>query len=396
MGRIGIFGGTFNPIHKGHLLAISEFQRLLALDTVLVIPAAVPPHKSLPARSPDGALRLAMVQAATAHLPYVTVSDLEMQRPGLSYTSDTLAQIAKEHPEDTLFFLMGSDSFLAFSHWHCPQEICRLATLVCFHREKDDMEQLLRQKQELEQQYQARIQILENQFLAMSSSTVRRMAFFGCAKDYVSQPVLDILQQHGLYGIGASWEHLPMDELQEVSLSLTKAKRVPHVIGCAQTAMELAKRFGADPILAGRAGILHDVTKALDGQEQLRLCDHFAMQLSDFERRNPKLLHAKTGAAVAHYIFGEADIVCDAIYWHTTGKANMTTMEKILYIADYMEPNRDFPGVEILRQQVQTDLDAAMLTGLEMTLTLLRQQGKEIDPDSRAARDYLYQERNKP
>ena len=92
---------------------------------------------------------------------------------------------------------------------------------------------------------------------------------------------------------------------------------------------------------------------------------------------------------VAERIFGEAPEVVSAIGSHTTGKANMNTLEKIIYVADYMEPNRDFPGVEVLRHLAYTDLDGALRRGLEMTLAVLKEEGKEISPESRQALDYL-------
>ena len=109
------------------------------------------------------------------------------------------------------------------------------------------------------------------------------------------------------------------------------------------------------------------------------------MMLYDFERKNAKLLHAKTGAAVAERVFGESPEVCKAIRWHTTGRAGMNTLEKIIYLADYMEPNRDFPGVEKLRAAAQTDLDAAVVLGLEMSVEQLRERGREVDENSLAA-----------
>ena len=131
------------------------------------------------------------------------------------------------------------------------------------------------------------------------------------------------------------------------------------------------------------------MTKALTGEEQLKLCDNYGIILNHFERENPKLLHAKTGAAVARRIFGENDAVCSAIEWHTTGRAGMSLLEKIIYLADYMEPSRDFDGVEELRRLTWTDLDAAMLLGLEMTMQQLREKGSQIGPDSLAAYQYF-------
>ena len=133
------------------------------------------------------------------------------------------------------------------------------------------------------------------------------------------------------------------------------------------------------------------VTKALDGPLQLTLCDEYGTILDDFSARYPKTLHALTGSLVAERIFGENSAVVSAIEHHTTGKADMNLLEKIIYVADYMEPNRNFPGVERLRELAYADITAALKLGLEMTLEHLKNQGNEVSPESQKALAYLNQ-----
>jgi nicotinate-nucleotide adenylyltransferase len=142
--------------------------------------------------------------------------------------------------------------------------------------------------------------------------------------------------------------------------------------------VELAKRWGADVTDAARAGLLHDITKALDGPLQLTLCDEYDILLSKFSQENPKTLHALTGSLVADQVFGERPEVVEAIRYHTTGRPNMGLLEKILYIADYIEPCRNFPGVEELREAAFRDLDEAMLRGMEMTIAHVSRQGQQL------------------
>ena len=141
--------------------------------------------------------------------------------------------------------------------------------------------------------------------------------------------------------------------------------------------------------MPARAGILHDITKAIDGPLQLTLCEAYGKLLSTFSRKYPKTLHALTGSLVAERIFGENEEVVSAIQWHTTGKADMTLLQKIIYVADYMEPCRNFPGVERLRELAFSDIDAALKLGLEMTLVHLANLGDEVSPESREALEYL-------
>ena len=207
----------------------------------------------------------------------------------------------------------------------------------------------------------------------LTGDDLRRMQAFGCVP---SDEATD-------------YKNLSNAQLEQVVIGLLKPNRVAHVLGCRDTAAALARHWGENENDAIRAGLLHDITKALGGPLQLALCRVYDVALSEFSGRNPKTLHALTGALVAQRIFGENEAVVSAIAWHTTGKADMTTLEKIIYVADYMEPNRDFEGVETLRKLAYTNLDDALRMGLEMTLAILQQEGREISPESAQALAFL-------
>lgn len=385
MAKIGIFGGSFNPPHPGHVLAMEEFQKALSLDRILVIPAGIPPHKELTPQTPSPEDRLEMTRLAVASLPYAEVCDLELKRQGASYTADTLRLLRQRFAKDELFLLMGTDMFLSFDRWYRPEYIASQATLAVAHRDADNLNRLQAWQEKLRADYQCHSCLISNTYLPHSSTSVRALLAFDCAESYVDPAVLAYIKERGLYYTGRNLKELPFEELSAVSLSLHKAKRIPHVIGCSQMAGELARRYGENETDAIRAGILHDVTKALNGEEQLQICRRYDMILNDFERTHPKLLHAKTGAAVAKWVFGENDRVYEAIKWHTTGKADMSALEKIIYLADYTEQNRDFEGVEVLRELARTDLNRGMCMGLRMTMDQLLSQGRDLDPNSVAA-----------
>lgn len=392
MRRIGIYGGSFNPPHNGHILAAQEAIGALELDRLLFVPAGTPPHKALPEGSPTAQCRMELLQLAAEGLEGAEIYDLECRKAGPSYSFETMEQLRAQYPEDALFLLMGTDMFLSLHTWRNPERICRCATIVLASRVENEGKihaEIQAQAVRLRTQFGAEVQILDNRFIEISSSTIRRMLVFQCAESYLAPKVLACIRQKKLYGVAEDLRHLPFEALRTRSLALHKEKRVAHVIGCSQTAVELARRWGADETDAARAGILHDVTKALDGPEQLRLCEKYGIMTDTFERTNTKLLHAKTGSAVAKEIFGENDAVCSAIYWHTTGKANMSLLEKILYLADYIEPNRSFDGVQKVRKLAFENLDEALLLGLNMAMDELIREGKPLGPRSIEARDYL-------
>ena len=177
--------------------------------------------------------------------------------------------------------------------------------------------------------------------------------------------------------------------LRKMAYAYLDEKRVPHVRGCEQEAVCLAGKWGADGGLAAEAGILHDITKKLKGFEQLILCEEYGIITDVDEKANFKLLHSKTGAAFARDQFGICDEVYTAILWHTTGRADMTLLEKIIYIADYIEPTRDFEGVDLLRQLAYTDLDSAVIKGLQMSLEELQKRDAVPHANSVSALEWL-------
>lgn len=389
MERIGIYGGTFNPPHIGHIQAAKQAVKTLQLDKLLLIPDRVAPHKEIPDNSPSPWQRLDMLRIAAGQDPALEVSDIELNREGPSYTCETVAQLKECYPQAELVVLMGTDMFLSFPSWRCPQKILAGAALaVAYRGDRQERQEVARMQRQLESQG-AKVYLLENQVTEISSTQLRRMLAFGCADSFLSPGVGDYIRQNKLYDTGADWKNLPMEQLEQVVRRLLKPNRVAHVLGCRDTAVELAQRWGADPVDAARAGLLHDITKALDGPLQLTLCQAYGKMLDDFSRKYPKTLHAFTGSLVARRIFGENDAVVEAIACHTTGKADMNLLETILYVADYMEPNRDFPGVERLRQAAFQDIQAALKLGLEMTLEHLKNQGSEVSPQSQEALDWL-------
>lgn len=396
MANIGIYGGSFNPPHKGHMLAAVQCRAALGLERVIVVPAAVPPHKALADGSPDAQTRLALTRLAVEGLDSFEVSDMELRRDGPSYTVDTLRELAARFSGDTLYLMMGTDMFLSFSDWRAPGQIAQLAKIVCFARAAVDAalkERLEAQAALLQAEFGADVTLLHNEFLDLSSTAARRLLFWGLADEALAPQVLHFIQERGLYGLGQSYRALPFDALKAVSLSLHKSTRRAHAVGTSETAAALARRYGADETLAARAGILHDVTKALTDAEQLAFCRLRGLPVSDEERGSPGILHGKTAAWAAREIFGECAAACSAIEFHTTGRADMTLLEKIIYIADYVEPTRSFPGVDMLRSTVWRDLDEGVLLGLTQTMQLLQTQGRPVCSASARAREYLLRER---
>ena len=393
--RIGIYGGTFNPPHLGHITAARAVFDLLQLDRLLLIPAGIPPHKTMPAGSASAQQRLEMTCLAGEQLGLgdrVEVLDLELRRTGKSYTSDTVTELKEKYPEDELWLLMGTDMFLTLQTWHAPETILRHVGIAAFGRTEEDTEELFSiQREYLQKTYPGcRIFTLTIPgVIDISSTELREKLAQNGGENFLAPAVYGYILREKLYGTNADLKHLPLEQLRPVALSYLKHKRIPHVLGAEQEAIRLAERYGADVEKARVAALLHDCTKKLLMDDQKALCAHYDIQLDEMESWALKLLHSKTGAAIARDVFGVDDEIYSAIFYHTTGRPHMTLLEKVIYLADYIEPSRDFPGVEELRKACYEDLDQGLLMGLEMTVEEMTAMGNPVHPATLEARDAL-------
>ena len=392
--KIGIYGGTFNPIHRGHMAAARQAAEALKLDKLLLIPTRVPPHKALTEDVAGPEHRLEMTRFAVQALNLDGVaeaSDLELRREGKSYTLDTLREIRALYPKGELFLLLGTDMFLTFHQWRHPEEIAKLCTLCAFHRSAlDSAGDFASQKRRLERKFGAHVKFVDLQEVVdISSTRLRQMLPAGQGREFLAPAVYGCILREGLYGTNADLRRLSLEDLRCVALSMLDPRRIPHVLGTEETAAALALRWGADEESARRAALLHDCTKKFEKELQLALCRQYGIEPDAAERREGKLLHAITGAAVAYADFGVSGEVRDAIRWHTTGKADMTLLEKIIYLADYIEPTRDFCDLTELRRLAFEDLDGALLLGFTMAVEDLAKKGMPVHPNSVLARDYL-------
>lgn len=173
-------------------------------------------------------------------------------------------------------------------------------------------------------------------------------------------------------------------EIRKITKALEKeldAKRFEHTIGVEYTATSLAMAHGASVKDAQLAGLLHDCAKAVPDDKKIALCEKYGIPIREVERANPGLLHAKLGSYFAEHTYGvDNPDVLGAIEWHTTGKPGMSLLEKIVFVADYIEPSRkQLINMEEIRHLAFKDIDKAVMQILEDTLLYLGQSGKAID-----------------
>jgi nicotinate-nucleotide adenylyltransferase len=349
--RIGVFGGSFDPIHLGHL-AIAERARVAAgLSKVLFMPASVQPFKRDVAFSPDDE-RMEMIALATRENPHFEATDVELDRGGVSYTIDSLRELRAGLPVgDELAFILGTDMFLMVEKWRSADELLSEFCLIVGARPGCDNDKAEAHAERLRGTYGTRIDMVGSSEMLLSASDIRKRLSAGDSLRYlVPEDVRRYLLVRAKERPGR-WEH-------------TK-----QVMGFAA---ELAERYGENVYRAKMAALLHDYCKDSSGGVE------------------NNLLHGALAAEAASGKFGVDDEdVLNAIRYHTTGRAGMSRLEMIIFVADTLAPGRTYPEAEWLRGLARKDLRECTLTVLIELERYLEAQGYEHSRDSKEAIAWL-------
>lgn len=386
MRKIGILGGTFNPIHKGHITMAKKAYEQFGLSEIWFMPSRRPPHKDNSQLVADED-RKNMVALSIEWEENFTLSELELLRNGVTYTADTLKYLKQEYPEDEFYFILGADSLYQIENWKEPKMVMELAHILCAPRFPSTLLEDSEQKEYLEKKYGAKIHFIQMEPMRVSSESIRAMLKCGQeeAVEYLPEPVFDYIHEHRLY---PAIDRQAIREKLRIEL---KPSRFLHTTGVENTAACLAMRYGADMNLAALAGLLHDCAKNLSNETLLAESRKNGLEISEIEERQPFLLHGKLGAFYAKTRYGiDEEGVLDAIIWHTTGRPKMSLLEEIVFIADYIEPSRkEIPGLSEIRRLVFTNLSEAIYLALKNTLEYLENSNSgELDPHTYET--YLY------
>lgn len=202
MSKIGIMGGTFNPIHKGHLTLAQSSYEQFHLDRILVIPNKLPTYKDTDELL-DSRHRSRMVKLAIAPFPYMDFSDMELKRAGATYTADTLLELRRRYPDDTFYFILGGDSLLHLQEWRRYKDILTLAVILCAGRGDADTACLEQVKAELLRQVpEARIYFLDTPDMDISSTALRDSLYTDAAmRQWIPEDVYQYIINHRLYAL---------------------------------------------------------------------------------------------------------------------------------------------------------------------------------------------------
>lgn len=388
--KIAMFGGTFDPIHLSHIALCKACYEALNLDKVILVPTAQPPHK-LKTEFASAEHRLQMCKEACRDFSWLEVSDIELQRGGASFTIDTLQTLQQQYPGATWYLLTGADMFKTLQTWYHFQDIATIATFCSVPRGEMQKEELETYANQL-QQTGAKT-ILVDATLPPYSSTKIRQSILHHEDDWKQQvptSVASYIEQHELYR--SSCSTVSKDEqFTEIIRHRLSDYRFQHSLAVAKEAKRLAILYHGDPNKAYTAGLLHDILKDASKEEQLQIADNLHVQFDEVEAISPKLWHARLGSAFIHQILEVNDIdMVQAVRYHTTARANMSLLEKIVYVADFTAEGRDYPSVDTMRMLANQSLESAMQFALDFTIQHLQSEGRTVHPDTFAAYNEVF------
>ena len=394
--RIGIYGGSFDPVHNGHIAMVNSALKSGFVDLVIVIPSVRNNFKLYANKLPPP-YRLCMMQETIEGLGIKEcfVSDIEYGIEGVSYTAVVLEKltsdayikdfltsngIKKKKAEESheFYWIMGSDTLGTFETWYKPGEILKYVTLLAAVRPGDSTD-VDKAADSIKKNLGGKVEIFRLDGVDCSSSEITTTGDFS----KVPAPAREFIERHALYTENTKLSGVSEEarkQFFESAVWMYKylgAKRLLHTLNVGYLSAHLADVFGCDKDKALIAGALHDCAKELPIEKQLELAKKYSGDL--FTEK--KLLHSPAGATFAKEEFGIEDKeILDAICYHTTGRGDMSILEKIVYLADKIEPSRNYTDLTPIREAAEKDLDSAM----RMTAAAVRDkfvsQGRDIHP----------------
>ena len=417
--KIGIFGGTFNPPHIGHIRAAQCFCREISPDILYILPSCLPPHKVIDIGD-NPAHRFAMARLAFASLDCDTVfSAMELCRRGKSFTSDTLKELKALHPDGEFFLYVGGDMLKSFEQWHEFRAIMDSCTLVIAPRLPEEETVLSDLCRTFAARYGCRYHLLSLVPFEAASTLIRQKIQAGKTeecKNLLTDDILGYIIKNGLYADGNAVSDITSEEtLQKAESELPlflDEKRITHTLSVRDTALALCEIFF--PLFGyekermrdvSLAALCHDMTK---NRTEAELVSYLSRFMRNFEGASA-VYHAYASAYFALERYKANALVFRSIYYHTTGCADMDLFEKIIFLSDYIEPNRTYPSCRALYDTVFSSLSAAengsltrarteeilnraVLQSLNDTYSHLTAENRPICAELFSARDFLLKE----
>jgi len=381
---LAVLGGTFDPIHLGHLAVAEAVLNRFKPQRMLFMPTGDPPHKPSGATA-TGQQRYQMALAATCTFPAFDVSALEVNRIGQSFTFDTLKEIRSVCPTNAVIYLViGADAFLNILTWKNAETLLTMCEFVTVPRPGYDTEKLTQHIHDLTQKYNASIHMLNAPLVDISSTEIRRRFASGeSVKVFLPQAVQDYAVINGIYSptpFPRLMSRAHFEWAKHKLKAYLSVKRFTHTMGTVKEAERLAKHYGEDVNRARWAALLHDCAKEYSAGKKRMLCQQWGVPLDEVLKAQIDLTYSLLGAESARrdfFVYDEA--IHQAIRYHTTGHGHMTMLDKIIMLADYIEPYREayFP-LQQMRELAYTDINKALILGTKSTIAAEKTRNNPI------------------
>ncbi|MCL1844211.1 MAG: nicotinate-nucleotide adenylyltransferase [Defluviitaleaceae bacterium] len=385
--RLAVMGGTFDPIHWGHIAVAEAAMFKFKPRRVLFIPGGQPPHKPDKPVT-DGEHRYKMAMAAVCEQPAFDVSRMEIMRSGPSYTVDTMAALREICPQGAeIFFIIGADAMMEILTWQGAKKLLGLCQFITVRRPGYELDSGFLQK--LREKYGALIHLMEMPEQDISGTGIRkRFAAGQPVSALMPRAAEDYARLHGLFQTEGI--RLTPERFQNVQARLEEIlspRRFKHTLGTVIEAEKLAKHYKADIKKARWAALLHDCAKEFSAGKKRVLCDMWGIPIDDVMASHIDVTHSHLGAECAKRQFYVNDEeILQAIRCHTTGHNDMTLLDKIVMLADYIEPYReDYSGLSEIRCLAYADINKALAIGIKGTIEDLKQRGNAVHPHSKDA-----------
>ena len=361
MKKIGLYGGTFNPPHKEHINIAKNVLCELDLDLMIVIPSYISPHK-IGVDVADGQARLEMLKLAFDGEEKIIVSDYELCKREVSYTYLTVEYFKNLYKDDELFLIMGSDMLENFPTWKNPQIIAKNVNIVLVQRVFDNID-TKKIVEDFTNKFNKPVVITKYLGQNYSSTSIRIRANLDLEfENQTSEKVYNYIIENNVY---------KKDKYYDFVCKKLPKKRREHTYGVILTAISLAKKLGVDSQKCALSALLHDVAK----YEDYKNYKNFIVD-SDVPKN---VIHQFLGEHVIKEELGITDTdILNAVKYHTTARANMSMVEKIVYVADLIEQGRNYDGVEQLRKAVFNDFESGFKLCLKEVYKLLLKSEKPI------------------
>lgn len=383
-----LFGGSFDPVHKGHYAILKTALEYRNFDKIIIMPVGTPGHKA--GCKVPFAIRKLMAEKAFSKLGAdMEVSSFEGDSTEKSYSYITVDYLKSLYPDSNIYFVIGADSAINLKSWRKWEYLAQNVTFLVFARDYDDREEIARAVKEI-RVHSPHTAVLKSKVVPISSTQLRGMIAGGeDFSQWVDSDVEKIIRENSLYADDYYERNLAMARLL-VPLML-REKRAQHTFNVEKLAARLAEKYGLDVKKARLCALLHDIMKQADESVML----HRAMQSDIIERIKDKPVPVLHGFAAADYARREMGIddseTLMAIKSHTCGRAGMSDMEKVIYLADMLSEERSYPEKENLLKLAWTNLDIAMEQALTDSINWLKEKNGVIDSDSYAALEYFTQ-----